>query len=85
MDFDKAVKNVGNHAIFAWKPNPAVFVTDKWDPESIRKDLREHIKKAMDGGCVLEIYMKDISTVSYHPEHLWEWAKIAREVTEEFA
>ena len=26
--------------------------------------------------------MKDISTVNYKPERLWEWAKIAIEVVE---
>lgn len=84
VDFDKAVQNVGSDLIFAWKPNPAVFVTDVWNPKAIQNGLREHIKKAKDRGCILEIYMKDISTVQYHPEHLWEWAKIAREVTAEF-
>ncbi len=29
--------------------------------------------------------MKDISTVRYHPQRLWEWARIAMEVAEEFA
>jgi hypothetical protein len=29
--------------------------------------------------------MKDISTVRYHPQRLWEWAKIAMEVAEESA
>lgn len=84
IDFNKAVENVGGDIIFAWKPNPAVFAGEVWDPESIRKGLREKLKIAMDGGCVVEIHMKDISTVRYHPEHLWEWAKIAREVTAEF-
>ena len=29
--------------------------------------------------------MKDISTVRYQPQRLWEWATIAMEVAEEFA
>ena len=29
--------------------------------------------------------MKDISTVRYHPQRLWEWEKIAMEVAEESA
>jgi len=28
--------------------------------------------------------MKDISTVRYQPQRLWEWATIAVEVAEEF-
>ena len=29
--------------------------------------------------------MKDISTVRYHPERLWQWEKIAMEEAEKFA
>ena len=29
--------------------------------------------------------MKDISTVRYQPQRLWEWARIASEVANEFA
>jgi len=29
--------------------------------------------------------MKDISTVRYQPQRLWEWAQIAAEVTEKYA
>ncbi len=29
--------------------------------------------------------MKDISTVRYQPERLWEWSRIAMEVAEQFA
>ncbi len=84
VDFDKAVKNVGSDLIFAWKPNPAIFAGDAWNPDAIRKDMREKLQKAKDGGCIVEIHLKDISTVRYHPEHLWEWAKIAQEETKRF-
>jgi len=36
-------------------------------------------------GCSVEVIMKDISTCRNQPQRLWEWAKMAREVTEEFA
>jgi hypothetical protein len=35
-------------------------------------------------GCSIEIVMKDISTVGYHPEKLWRWAQIAQDVVNEF-
>ena len=35
--------------------------------------------------CHVELIMKDISTVRYQPQRLWEWAAIAMEVAEEFA
>lgn len=85
VDFDKAVENVGNKFIFHWKPNPAVFTNVTWDTEEIRRDLREKMSKAMAGGCIMIATMKDISTVQYKPEHLWEWTRIASEVSEEVA
>ena len=83
VDFDKAVENVGDTLIFAWKPNPAVLASETWDPEFVRRDMREKLGKARH--CIVEIHMKDISTVRYQPQRLWEWARIAAEVTEEFA
>jgi hypothetical protein len=83
IDFDRAVRNMGDEFIFAWKPNPAIFAGDDWDPDHVRADLREKMEKAR--GCVIEVIMKDISTVRYHPQRLWEWATIAAEVTTDFA
>jgi hypothetical protein len=31
-------------------------------------------------GCHIEIIMKDVSTVRYQPQRLWEWEKIAMQV-----
>ena len=33
---------------------------------------------------MLQLIMKDISTVRYHPQRLWEWSRIAMEVTEQY-
>lgn len=85
VDFDAAVRNVGQDLIFAWKPNPALLATEAWHPELVRQYLREHLRKAMDAGCVVEVHLKDISTVRHEPQRLWEWARIAEEVTAEWA
>ncbi len=37
------------------------------------------------GGCHVELIMKDISTVRYQPQRLWEWARMAVEVAESYA
>ena len=83
VDFDKAVENVRDDTVFAWKPNPAVLAASVWDPEAVRKDMEEKLEKAKN--CIVEIHMKDISTVRYQPQRLWEWAQIAAEVTEKYA
>jgi hypothetical protein len=82
-DFDKAVENIRDEIVFAWKPNPALLATSVWDPETVRKDMEKKLEKAKN--CIMEIHMKDISTVRYQPQRLWEWAQIAAKVTEKYA
>jgi len=84
IDFDKAVENVRDEFVFAWKPNPAVLTASDWDPEEIQKDMERKLKKAREFNCIVEIHMKDISTVKYQPQRLWEWAKIASEAVEKY-
>jgi len=83
VNFDKAVEEVGDEIVFAWKPNPAVFGGSVWDPNAVRKDMEEKLDKAKD--CIVEIHLKDISTVRYQPKRLWKWAQIATKVTEKYA
>ena len=83
VDFDRAVENVGDELVFAWKPNPAVLAAPVWDPQAVRKDMEKKLEKARN--CIVEIHMKDISTVRYQPQRLWEWSQIAAEVTSKYA
>lgn len=77
VDTDRAVKLMGSDYVLSRKPNPAVFAEDNWRPQQARADLDDFLSKA--NGLSIEIIMKDISTVRYHPERLWEWEKIAME------
>ncbi len=83
VDVDRAVRAVGRDYVFSYKPNPASLAADAWNPEQVRRDLRQVLEKA--SGCFVEIILKDISTVRYQPRRLWEWAAIAAQVTAEFA
>jgi hypothetical protein len=83
IDMDEAAQNVGTDYVFSWKPNPAVFVDEPWDPVAVRRDMRKDLERLR--GLHVEIVMKDISTVRYAPEHLREWSRIAVETAEEFA
>ena len=84
VDFEKAVENVGTRFIFAWKPNPAFLAPDRWDPEVVRRDMREKLAIASANGCIMEIHLKDISTVRYEPQRLTAWNRIAQECAEEY-
>ena len=81
-DTVRMVEQVGTDYVLSRKPNPAVFATDEWHPERARRELRDFLEKAR--GCHVELIMKDISTVRYQPQRLWEWATIAMEEAQAF-
>ncbi len=81
-DTARMVEQVGTDYVLSRKPNPAVFATDEWHPERARGELRDFLEQAR--GCHVELIMKDISTVRYQPQRLWEWATIAMEEAQAF-
>jgi hypothetical protein len=78
------IESVGDDYVLSRKPNPAIFAEDTWHPDRARSDLVEFLKAAA-GRCHVELIMKDISTVRYEPQRLWDWARIAMEVAQEYA
>jgi hypothetical protein len=75
VDLKRAAALVQDDYVFSRKPNPAVLAEDDWRLGQAEQDLRELLEKTR--GCRLEIILKDISTVRYHPERLWAWEKMA--------
>ena len=82
VDLDKAAERIGRDFIFSYKPNPAIFAWDDWNPGQARADLRNALERTR--GCVVELIMKDVSTCRKEPRRLWEWSELAVEVAEEF-
>jgi len=82
-DSAKVVERIGSDYVISRKPSPAILAEDDWHPDRARRDLCDFLERAR--GCHVELIMKDISTVRYQPERLWEWAEIAMEVVQEFA
>jgi hypothetical protein len=68
--------------VFSRKPSPALLAYDSFDPEAVRADLQATADICAKSGCSLEFILKDISTVRYEPQRLFEWAKIAMQVAE---
>jgi hypothetical protein len=81
---DRAIENLGSKYVLSRKPNPAILAEDVWHPERARKAIREFLD-ATEGKCHVELIMKDISTVRYEPQRLWEWSQIAMEEAERVA
>ena len=82
-DTKRVVEKIGADYVLSRKPSPAVFAEDVWHPERARQDLVDFLDETR--GCHVELIMKDISTVRYQPQRLWEWASIATEEAEKFA
>ncbi|NPV53724.1 MAG: hypothetical protein HPY71_09400 [Firmicutes bacterium] len=83
VNVEEGAANIGNKYVFSYKPSPAIFAADAWDLEAARAQLVSALEKTR--GCVVEVIMKDISTVRYQPQRLWEWTEMAAQVTEDFA
>ncbi len=79
---ERGAAEIGRDYVFSRKPSPAVLAVDTFEPEAVRADLRRTVAICAAHGCPLELILKDISTVRYRPENLFEWAKIAMEVAE---
>ena len=83
-NFERVIREIGGSYVFSFKPSPAIFVEETWSPEKARAALEKVLEPAR-GICHVEMIMKDISTLCYHPERLWDWARIASEVAQDNA
>ncbi len=79
-DQERGATEIGSEFVFSRKPNPAFLAMDRFEPMRIRADLATTRKLCEEHGCPVEFILKDISTVHYEPERLFEWARIAMEV-----
>lgn len=81
-DIRKVSEELGGDYALSIKPNPAILAEDSWHPERARAEIREMLDQT-GPECHVELILKDISTVRYEPQRLWEWADIAMaEVTQ---
>jgi hypothetical protein len=74
---EEGAEQIGRDFVFSRKPSPAFLAEDEWAPARVEKDLRTTLDTCARHGCPVELILKDISTVRYHPERLWDWERIA--------
>lgn len=72
------ISELGNEYVISRKPNPAIFAEEAFEPAKARKEIRDFLEET-GGECHVELIMKDISTVRYEPQRLWEWEQICME------
>ena len=82
-DVASGAEAIGRKTVFSWKPNPTMIGMPTWDPDFIRRELRDALEKTRD--CVVEIVMKDLHTCCGEVHRMTEWIKIAKELAEEYA
>ena len=80
VDQERGAAEIGTDFVFSRKPSPALLATGVFNPQAIRDDLTTTRKVCEKYGCPLEFIQKDISTVTYEPQRLFEWGRIAMEV-----
>lgn len=79
-DQEVGAEGIGREFVFSRKPSPAFLAVDRWDPAAVEHDLRETVAVCARHGCPLELILKDISTVHYQPQRLWQWSEIAMQI-----
>lgn len=80
-DYGKILPELGGDYVASIKPNPAIFAESGWNPDQARRLLRSALE-AGGGKSHIEFIMKDISTVRYRPQLLWEWSEMAMQLVE---
>jgi hypothetical protein len=83
VDVEAGAAQIGRGFVFSRKPSPAFLAVDDWDPKAVARDLRATLDACRRHGCPVELILKDISTVRYQPQRLWEWADIAMRLVAE--
>lgn len=78
----RIVEKAGSDYVLSRKPSPAILAENEWHPDRARRELTDFLDQAH--GCHVELIMKDVSTVRYQPQRLWEWSRIAAEVVEQW-
>jgi hypothetical protein len=77
---ERGAAEIGGDFVYSRKPNPVFVAMERLIPDQIRADLTKTRDVCTKYGCPLEFILKDISTVRFEPERLFEWARIAMQV-----
>jgi len=82
-DFRKCIDEIGGDYIASWRPSPATMVTGGFDPDSVRRQIREALAYAKDTN--IEVMLKEMMTLDGDISRLFKWAEIGMEESERAA
>lgn len=78
-----AARKIGRDYVLSRKPSPTFLATEKVDWQAVEQDLRQTRRICSETGTPLEYILKDISTLNYQPQRLWDWSSLAMNVVNE--
>ncbi|HEY3280664.1 MAG TPA: hypothetical protein VGN26_00175 [Armatimonadota bacterium] len=79
---ERGAEALAGDFVYSRKPNPALLAWDNFDLDHVREHLTTTRDICARYGCPLEFILKDISTVRYEPQRLFDWARVAMEVAQ---
>jgi hypothetical protein len=83
VDVERGAEAMGGDYVFSRKPAPVRLAGDTVDWAGIEADLRETLAACARRRTPVEFILKDLSTVQYHPERIWQWADLAMRLAKE--
>ncbi|MBM3474898.1 MAG: hypothetical protein FJX75_16675 [Armatimonadetes bacterium] len=81
-DVAKCAEQIGTDYIFSWRPNPSQMICCGFDPDLIRRVVRDAMEASK--GCYVDITLKDVQTVQGNTANLREWVKVVRGISDEY-
>lgn len=81
-DVARSAEQIQDDYVFSWRPNPAEVMCCGFDPDHIRKVIRDAMERTR--GCHVDITLKDVETIENEPERLAAWVRIVRDITDEY-
>ena len=83
-DVRKCAEQIQDQYVYSWRPSPAEMICCGFNPNYIRKTVRETMEITKEWGCHVDITLKDVQTLEGHPERLQKWVEIVRSVADEY-
>ncbi len=81
-DVKMTADKIAGDYVLSRKPNPAFLTDNGWSPELIKKDISYTLDCCKSTNTPVEFILKDVSTVDYKPQRLWEWQQIVMELAQ---
>jgi hypothetical protein len=81
-DIGKCAEQIQRDYVLSWRPNPSSTICNGWDPDLIRKTVKEAMEASK--GCNVDITLKDVQTVQGEAWRFKEWIKVVRDVSDNY-